>query len=278
MSLRDAARVTAFGRLALFAVLVVVATVLSVSSWNERSSFKDALYKAYPEYDEQRKSGQESDKQTSWVEARQAWLADAAFDVAVWQLILSFFGIAGVAYTVRYARLAWIEAEKSASAAQLALKHSEESAERQLRAYITVELRGVNMAPDRPLEAAIQMFNRGQTPARNIVVKWATAVCPVKPSREQIESIHASAICPEDDPSFILGPNEDRGANASGEAYEGDEVFSVLASKGAICVAGAVEYLDAFDRPRRTRFCHIYIGGDHGPDGGKYYHYGNDYT
>lgn len=278
MSHRNGGNSATLGRLALFFGLFVVATVLSVGAWNERSSFKNALYEAYPEHNEQRKPGQEGRPQTGWVEARQAWIADADLDVAVWQLMLSFFGIAGVAYTVWYARLAWIEAEKSASAAANALKLSEESAERQLRAYITVELKGARVLGSGEIEAVAEIINRGQTPAKDVVTKWAMGIDLREPDRATVDYILSCAHCPAEDVSMMLGPQDTRGIKSKADPFDPADMDKVFNGTGSLCVAGIVEYVDAFGKKRNTRFVHLYDGREWSADEGRYCHYGNDYT
>lgn len=157
------------------------------------------------------------------------------------------------------------------------IKSAEGSAERQLRAYVTVMLRGVEVDPAQNGHAAIQIYNRGQTPAHDLAVYWTFSVAPKEPTREAIDWIDSKATCLKEE-RFVLGPNEDRGADCYVKPLSDDEALAVLEDREWLYVVGRVEYFDAFKKPRITRFCHIYSGLDLGSDGGRYGHYGNSCT
>jgi hypothetical protein len=66
-------------------------------------------------------------------------------------------------------------AKESAEAARAAVKLSDKNAERQLRAYIEVEIEKIdfNSTPSTPTEVVLKTKNVGQTPAREtITVSW----------------------------------------------------------------------------------------------------------
>ena len=75
------------------------------------------------------------DEKALQVQNREAQTADAAFDVALFQFALGLLGLGGVGFTVYYARQAWKEAERSATAAREALEHTQADAAEQAERF-----------------------------------------------------------------------------------------------------------------------------------------------
>jgi hypothetical protein len=76
---------------------------------------------------------------------RSANAADDSVDVAYVQLLLSVFGLVGLGLTVRYARLAWKEAERSADVANRALAEASADAAEQAKRF-RLQLAAAKMA------------------------------------------------------------------------------------------------------------------------------------
>lgn len=100
------------------------------------------------------KEGKNCEQRALRILAREAATADLAFDVAFSQAFLSFFGLAGVGFTVFYARLAWKEAERSANAAHggtaaamAALAAGERAAGLELRPWVTLRMEPRHVTP-----------------------------------------------------------------------------------------------------------------------------------
>jgi hypothetical protein len=157
-----------------------------------------------------------------------------------------------------------------------AISDAREASERELRAYVMVKLRGARVVGENP-EAAVQIRNRGCTPAHDVVVLWSLWVGSLKPERWEIDAANAKAGNPEDS-EMVLGPGESRGANVNVKPFDANEIAAITAKTAYLYVVGRVEYVDAFGVNRHTRFCHRYQGTDTGPDAGTYGHYGNSYT
>lgn len=272
MSMRDWLQHLTVRRLILSGFILLVMTAAALV-WGAGTDVRALRERAYPIPSTDCQKPQNCDERALQIDAREAVTADNAFDLAVGQLALNILGIGGVGLTLYYAHLAWGEAGKSATAAQLALEHSKDSAERQLRAYVMVHPQGITFTEAGDVECAIQAHNRGQTPARNIMVKWAARSAAEQLSKSDIELLHAVARYPTENPSFITGPSEAvRVLRTFGKSAD------IRDSKLYLYVVGSVEYIDVFEKKRITQFCHEYSGNDHGPNGADYYRYGNDYT
>lgn len=96
---------------------------------------------------------------------RAANAAEDAADIYFLQLVLGALGLAGVGFTVFYARLAWRAAEGT-------LEHGVESSRRQLRAYMTPDGASArNFDGSLPVEIEMRFKNTGQTPAYKVNIK-----------------------------------------------------------------------------------------------------------
>ena len=125
--------------------------------------------------------------------------------------------------------------------------------------------------------ASIEIRNRGKTPAKDVSVLWATFVADADTTNENIDETDKLVSNPSTS-EMLLGPGEHRAANVEVKTFDPEEIAAVRERRAYLWVVGRVEYFDAFDRHRFTRFCHRYQGPDLGPDAGTYGHYGNSYT
>ncbi len=110
----------------ILSLIAAVAIAASGTALWRGAIFRDIRERAYPLPSGQCRKTGDCDERALHVQNREAQTADAAFDVALFQLALSLLGLGGLGFTVYYARQAWKEAEKSASAAHSALAHMRE--------------------------------------------------------------------------------------------------------------------------------------------------------
>lgn len=163
--------------------------------------------------------------------------------------------------------LLWLETRR-------AIIDTRKASERELRAYVMVTLTGARVDPTKKGLAGIGIHNRGKTPAHDVIVYWVMSVAPHKAGKPQVDWYNSKASCP-DESALLLGPDEYRGVESECDPFTEEEVRSILSGEETLYVVGRVEYIDAFEEKRTTRFCHLYSGLDLGKDGGKYGHYGN---
>lgn len=185
----------ALGGLIVLVVLVVLAfgTRLEHAAWADRA-------KRYP-IPEVACVGDGCDQKMLVLQARQTEIAESVVRLGVWQLGLTIFGTLGLAFTVYFARLAWLEAKRSADAAQKSLEHTEtalkeqrEAAEAQSalqREQVTVARQSL-VARDRPwlqvkprarsmdctsefisVAGEVNITNIGRSPAVRVSLDWA---------------------------------------------------------------------------------------------------------
>jgi hypothetical protein len=109
--------------------------------------------------------------------------AQKAEEIAGYTLVsifVGFAGLAGLAFTVQYAREAATAAHRSAAKATVANKIARESAERQLRAYVTVDSFDLDLTGPLPVGIAA-IRNTGHTPAKELRFRVTFAPDGVEP-------------------------------------------------------------------------------------------------
>lgn len=210
---------------------------------------------------------------TSREQQRAEYDLAAQRDMAKWAMAMlivsaigTIVGLVGIVFVYR-----------TLHAARKGNKIARKSAERQLRAYVTLT---IDDAP--PIEAGVtpsfkySFRNSGQTPAYDL--------------RFGIEFGMARNLIPESqiESPIAMGPTKmtlDPGAGVAGEYFGGralteeDAAHIRHGNVGQMFVRGAITYRDTFDRDRVTRFLYIYRG-DLAMRVGKMtpYHLGNDAT
>ena len=150
------------------------------------------------------------------------------------------------------------EARKTTTAAERAVDVTRDSAERQLRAYVTVtasEIRGFGQST--PLEAWLEITNQGQTPAQKI---RRTAISVVTDDIEGEfplgESTHESVLGPGG--KADLGPID---INMTGDSEGANKV---LRGEGTLLIFGKIFYEDIFGESQETGF-RYYVQPNSGP-------------
>jgi hypothetical protein len=160
-------------------------------------------------------------------------------------LALATFGLAVIA---------WIQ-----------LHHNDDTANRQLRAYVSVDGATVSHFGDTvvPPEAHVILKNSGQTPAYEIRgwIAMKMAEFPFNGTLENFGSLQSF-------PSVIGSGGSVHGIIATNRSLSTDENKSVSDGTGALFVWGEFTYQDAFKAPHYTRF-RMFFGGSAGirPDG-----------
>jgi hypothetical protein len=204
-------------------------------------------------------------------QVRAATAAEGVMDIAIWQTLLSALGIVGLLYSLHLTREAVKTAAKGAEDAAHGLKiaeanagHaarqveiSEDTAERQLRAYVIAtagQITSFNIGEQ--ATCGIRLENKGQTPAYEVVqTRLALEFLEVTDNPPLGQS------SPPRRAPVVLGPNchvpvavhtKERMTIAQREA--------VFGRKAVLHAFGTVEYIDAFKKRRTTKFSFMFGG------------------
>lgn len=179
--------------------------------------------------------------------------ADSAASAAIWTKYGVLVGLATMlAATVAaaYARLAANHTRDGAKAAWAAEKVTRESAERQLRAYLTMERFGSNgVKVGEKILVFIEARNSGGTPAFGVVHRVAI---------DMVADPHAHEYGPITDIGngsvTVVGANAPYLFSIDTKRELTLEHIRMLREGWAIVVWGYVQYIDTFSVPRRTEF------------------------
>jgi hypothetical protein len=166
MSDRNGRYLAALRGLAL-SVAAIAVVIVAVLIWNQRAALTALRERGYPVPATSCNPHKDCDEKALKVQARAAVTADAAFDVALGQLVTSVIGFFGIMYTVFYARLAWKEAERSANVAHEALGDARAGAAEQANRF-TAQLKLTQKAADSSAESAAAMRSVAASMATNV--------------------------------------------------------------------------------------------------------------
>jgi hypothetical protein len=163
--------------------------------------------------------------------------------------------------------------DKLWEAGERQLAHLEDTAVRQLRAYIFPQHTKLMDFDSNPLVQII-FKNSGQTPAYDTTL-WATVAVAKYPLETAPE--RPSGLNTESEGHVGPGGSFHIGGRCN-PAMTANERAGVRAGVAAVYVVGEVAYRDAFDIPRFTKFCFVYGGpGGLHPEGSMAsYRYWND--
>lgn len=163
----------------------------------------------------------------------------------------------------------------TAEAARDTVTTMERNAERQLRAYITVEPGGIGRWElEESPHGRITARNVGHTPAYDVEVAVKTGIVDELPSTDITDT--ASVITTGD---MVIVPGGHQNMAFYPEGTIGPKEFEdVFTGKKAVIVLGYVRYRDIFDKKRRTSFCHFYRGPDLSVEFVRYNNWGNSAT
>jgi hypothetical protein len=140
-------------------------------------------------------------------------------------------------------------------------RHMEETAERELRAYVLVVRGGI--APGNPPAARIILRNYGRTPAYDVRV-WV-GVDIARPGKREFPA------APKDLPmgKSIIGPGGELiSTERVGRPLAADETIRFARGETWLYAWGEVSYRDAFDNRRLTRF--RFMGNAADPEAGLF--------
>jgi hypothetical protein len=186
---------------------------------------------------------------------RAAAAAERQIVIAWWQLAFAGLGTIAFLYTLKLARQANKHALSAVETAEAANAISEDTAKRQLRAYI--EVRAVyprELEDGKPVPVCIELANCGQTPARNIAAMGQvfTGEYPLGPGAPQ-----APDTLPED-PRGSVGPDLPvLLIYRTAQPYSSDFQEHLDSGKFGVWIHGVVRYEDIFGRRWHTRFNYV---------------------
>lgn len=177
--------------------------------------------------------------------------AARAAEWAKWQTILSAFGLVGLLYSLHLTRKAVREAASSSETADKAVEVNRISAERQLRAYLSIDkMQATGLQAGHTPKVWVSMRNRGQTPARRIRVKMVVVRCwGTDPESTPIRHLGDRVL-------YDLGPDQKtvQPCSLMSERITADQLISIMRGECAFVVAGYIRYIDVFGRTRRNIF------------------------
>jgi hypothetical protein len=175
--------------------------------------------------------------------------------ISEWQLYVGGVGIVFLVLTL-------VLTAKATNAAVEANRIARKSAERQLRAYVTVEAIQTHPGDD-PMAYKVEWKNTGQTPATDVVTytNWESRIDALPD-----DFAYPKALIND---SAVLGPSQHM--NAWTIFIPGQMIQRVRRDILRLFVWGAAEYNDVFeDAPRRrTEFCYEILFDDRGDAPGQ---------
>jgi len=133
---------------------------------------------------------------------------------------------------------------------------AEDTAQRQLRAYVLVE--GVHVknavSGEGQMLAQVTIKNFGQTPASEIVTVTGFAFGGWPLSRDLTLTIPESEFTKPNRSRSVLGPTQTEHATTLVRAPTSDERQALITGQLAIVIYGEIRYLDAFKRQQTTKY------------------------
>jgi hypothetical protein len=183
--------------------------------------------------------------------------------VGVGQAILFFFQLTYMRKGMDDATIAAIAAMESSDTAKIqagvardTLRTMQDTAERQLRAYVGVSDSSIHGVETGAPEAIVNFKNFGQTPAYDVrmwIHIWITEhpLTEVLPEAPEDLPKATSVLYPGSHLSFFM-PKE--------PPVPAEHIHLLGTAEGTIYVYGGITYRDAFDRRRTTKFRLMYGG------------------
>ena len=191
-----------------------------------------------------------------------SWFPDSlslyTLALVVFTAVLAFGGLYQLRALERAERIsaeAANAAKDAAKATRDSVKLAEDTAQRQLRAYVNVGKSQLdNFGFNQPPTITVELVNHGQTPAYKVRRKMRI-----------FASAYPLATNPDLEPGSdesILGPSGDvnMGPSALTVALSADQTANIVAGNWAIYAIGIVKYIDAFSAERTTKFSLFYRG------------------
>jgi hypothetical protein len=148
-------------------------------------------------------------------------------------------------------------ANRAAEVAEQTVKTMEDTAVRQLRAYVGLSTSEMSaLSPGQPLAVELRIRNTGQTPAYNVSCYFRMQFAPYPFPREWMEELPIGPRVASTLAANAEFMTEQRFHRALAEA----EIAAIHGGEAAVYVFGDVRYIDVFDKPRRTKFAVMYGG------------------
>jgi len=234
---------SAFGRLGSGTLVIIIAGVIAFAVWHGGQISARRQVTANPaNYPCQKADDCAAQQLQASVQAAAA--AQDSVDLGLWQLALNVVGVAGLAYTVHYARKTWLEARDT-------LRHADDTSKRELRAYLFVtEFIEADFEVGKTPNLKIQFFNRGATPASDALFYNQMDLYPpnvdekhlVPPERDDVSR---APIPQNDGGSATIYMHRPLTAKLWQAYLDGDAMFIAF---------GRIDYIDIFDQPHSTYF------------------------
>ena len=133
------------------------------------------------------------------------------------------------------------------------------TARQQLRAYLTVQSKGIIYPVAGEPQVNLQVFNKGQTPAHSISVEFGYTI-------EKRRSSLTPERCRSEAQGHVgntyLPPGDDIHLYSEILEISTAEQHSIENKEASLLYFGTINYSDAFNRKQRLRFCYYHEGGN----------------
>jgi hypothetical protein len=183
-------------------------------------------------------------------------MAQAAIDAvwwAGWQTKIGVAGFIAVVFSLFFTGWAAVAAGRAAKAAQASVKVASETAERELRAYVSVTITNLNITKSGDTflcTARLKFANSGQTPAYRFAPAYRFKVLPAPlPDGHKIDWPDRSKAAPE----WTINPQMPHESSAY-QLVKLDPK-SMQTKKERLYLIGEAIFTDAFKSARGIRFC-----------------------
>ena len=172
------------------------------------------------------------------------------------EALITLAGVLLVLATLIYTKKAAGAAIASAEAAQKTVASMEDTARRQLRAYLMVQGEGVKYWGDKGgthVTAKIRVHNNGQTPAKNV-----SAAHEVKLFDKVPDSDFTGEALGKTETDTTIDPGRTRSFTAASAGAIPQSPAVASAEGLTVVVYGVVQYTDVFGDRHNSKFCHTY--------------------
>lgn len=179
--------------------------------------------------------------------------AERAVDMSYISTVLSILAFIALLVTIIQGRCALKKAEN-------ANKIASDTAEKQLRAYLSVEPQGVTIPEKGWMAVPINIINYGATPASEIGIAGSVAVVIGDPRDfipKELDALEDNVLVSE----TFIGPNSNRYHQVKQpDEFLQEHMNDIGESKAAIVHYGWVTYMDVFGKKHRTNFAFYHRG------------------
>jgi hypothetical protein len=192
------------------------------------------------------------------------WLGIFAFALlcaAVAQIGLFWFQLNFIRKGVDGAALAANAAQAATDATKRSIVLAEDTAQRQLRAYVMVHAAAIeNLSSGRKPIARLILKNTGQTPAHAVSHWCSSGVAPYPMPDHVVRALRGRETEMSTKP---LPPGAETKAWSESEILTEAQYEGLSEGTHALYVVGEIRYLDAFNKPQETDFL-LFVGGPGG--------------